>query len=116
MALRTRWMRRSEFMNVPSRSNDEATGKNTLPALARDFVEEHVLDDDELERVQRLRGGVGVWIRQGDVVADGPERLEFAVTRSVHHLHQIQSFGVWHRRAPDCLEQRSRLHRARPCR
>ena len=45
-------MRRSAFMNVPSFSNDEQAGRNTVRELPRRLGEEQILHDEQLERAR----------------------------------------------------------------
>ena len=89
-AARTRWMRRSAFMNVPSFSNDEQAGRKTVPH-SRGFRQKHVLHDDELELPQCAKRLRGIRVRLQHVVANRPECLQSSGTGRVHHLQHVES-------------------------
>ena len=66
-------------------------------------VGDHVLGDDEqLELLQRLAGGVGVRQRHRRVGADHPQRLDLAARDRLEHLDRLQPFmGGDPRRLPE---------------
>ena len=93
IAFRTRWMRRSAFMNVPSFSNEEHAGRNTDPN-SRAVSLRKISCTITFQRRERSARARGVGIREEHVVADRPQRLELSVERSIHHLHQLKPGGL----------------------
>ena len=90
-AARTRWMRRSAFMNVPSFSNEEQAGRNTVPNSRAVSVRNRswtMTRSSERKRAGRL---AACWVREQHIVADRPECLQPAVNRRIHHRELMQA-------------------------
>ena len=85
-AARTRFMRRSVFVNVPSFSAKLEAGNTTFACVRERLVEEEVLRDHELELREPLLDVVRVRLGLRRVLADQVQRLDPAVVQAGHHL------------------------------
>ena len=108
MTLRTREMRRSALVNVPSFSRNDEPGRNTCREL-RGLVQEEVLHDHALERRQRVRHVMRVGIGLRDVLALDVERLELPSKRGVEHVRDAQA-GLRHAACTPHSFSNSRAH------
>ena len=90
MTLRTREMRRSAFVNVPSFSRNDEPGRKTCANL-RGLVEKQVLDDDAFHGRQRRGDMLRVRIGLREVLALDVHALEAAIERRLEHVGNAQA-------------------------
>ena len=107
MTLRTREMRRSALVKVPSFSRNDEPGSSTCAYLAVSLrkmscTTMHSIDDSARRHVMRVR------VRLHDVFALAVEALEGAVHGGVEHVRNAQARFRLQRDVPGFLEQRAR--------
>ena len=107
MTLRTREMRRSALVNVPSFSRKDAARQEDV-RVARRLDQEQVLHDDAFHRGKRGSHVARVRVRLGEVLALDVERAETAVERRLEHVRDAKSWLVADRHIPGRLEVATR--------
>ncbi len=108
-ALRTRCTRRSEFVTVPSDSHQDALEGSTTSASSAVFVEQDVLDDEEVEAGEQLARVLDVGLGLRRVLADHVERAQLAALHALEHLRQVPAVARDDLAAPGGLEAGARL-------
>ncbi len=107
MTLRTRLMRRSALVKVPSFS-EEGRARQEDMGVVRRLVQEEVVDDDAFHRGKAGRDMLGVGVGLEDVLALDVEALEGAVDGGVEHVGDAQARLVVELDAPELLEDVAR--------